>query len=94
MVTPRQSQPHKPTPNRKAAQAKPQVKVINLRERVRILDKALIWTEESLRCKVREQGKRIQQLSQDNLLLRADVCGMKKAMFRELVHQKANNQKV
>jgi hypothetical protein len=68
--------------------------VINLRERVRILEKALIWSEQRFIREAERHRDKIKKLVQDNLLLRAEVRQMKRAFSLELVRQRGINQKV
>ncbi|KAK4099117.1 hypothetical protein N658DRAFT_560582 [Parathielavia hyrcaniae] len=77
----------------KAPKPKLEIKVINFRERVKILENALAWSEQRIAREERHRG-RIQQLEQSNLLLRADAGEMKGAFSLELVRQRAINQQL
>jgi hypothetical protein len=68
-------------PKRTTAKRKPrpEIKVIGLRERVRTLEKVVVWSEEAFFGEGKRQHTRIKKLEQENLLLRADIAEMKRA---------------
>jgi hypothetical protein len=58
--------------------------MITLRERVRILEKVVVWGEGGYRKALGHQRRTNQELKQEILLLRADVCEMKRVHTLEL----------
>ena len=68
--------------------------MIGVRERLRVVKKVVNWMDESYARKGEELKKKMRQLEQQNLTLPAEVCNMKRALFRELAHQKGINQQL
>ena len=68
--------------------------MMGVRERLRVVEKVANWTHELYARKEESLKKRMAQLEQQNLMLQAEVCNMKRAFFRELVHQKTINQEL
>ena len=68
--------------------------MIGVRERLRVVEKVVNWMDEAYARKGAELKKKMRQLEQQNLTLQAEVCNMKRAFFRELVHQKGINRQL
>ncbi|KAH6847698.1 hypothetical protein B0I37DRAFT_405604 [Chaetomium sp. MPI-CAGE-AT-0009] len=69
----------KPTkPKATGSESKRGVKMIGLRERVRLLEKMLVWMAERGIREMKQRRKRVQKLEQEILLLQADVAATRR----------------
>ncbi len=68
------------------------IPMIGVRERLRILEKAMVWAGEREERRIQQLTKKIIALEQQNWFLQGKVAGMKEDFSRELFTQEKTNQ--
>lgn len=83
---------------RKHSNLRTEAKILDIRERVKITEKALCMMQSSFTATFRREATHLRttiaDLIQETHLLRAEMCKLKTNFLRELVQQKAVNKQL